>query len=70
MYPWVIGQFFDRTGETALPWATLVLGVATFAVLHRRRPRPQSLALALGVLLASSSLARAIAVSAPRRRSS
>jgi FHS family Na+ dependent glucose MFS transporter 1 len=32
VYPWAIGQFFEQSGETALPWAALVLGVATFGV--------------------------------------
>ena len=32
VYPWVIGQFFDAAGETALPWAVLALAVATFGV--------------------------------------
>jgi FHS family Na+ dependent glucose MFS transporter 1 len=31
VFPWAIGQFFERSGETALPWAMLVLGVVTLA---------------------------------------
>src|SRR5262249_22612891 len=31
VFPFTIGRFFDARGATALPWATLVLGLATFA---------------------------------------
>jgi FHS family Na+ dependent glucose MFS transporter 1 len=31
VFPWAIGRFFERSGETALPWAMLVLGVVTLA---------------------------------------
>jgi FHS family Na+ dependent glucose MFS transporter 1 len=31
IFPWAIGRVFDSQGTGALPWAMLVLGVATFA---------------------------------------
>ena len=29
-FPWLIGRWFDASGAAALPWAMLLLGVATF----------------------------------------
>jgi len=37
-FPWLIGQWFDVSGESALPWSMLILGVltlASFAVSNR-----------------------------------
>jgi fucose permease len=31
IFPWLIGRVFDSQGTGALPWAVLVLGIATFA---------------------------------------
>lgn len=42
VFPWAIGQFFDQAGETALPWAMLILAVAAgsmFAVALRALSR-------------------------------
>jgi fucose permease len=39
VFPWLIGRWIDASGPTALPWAMLVLGLATlgsFALSHRR----------------------------------
>ena len=42
IFPWLIGQWIDGSGEAALPWAMVALGVATacaFGVIDRRLRR-------------------------------
>ena len=39
VFPWAIGRWIDRSGAAALPWAMLLLSVATLASFARTNQR-------------------------------